>query len=115
MTTALHVVQPPDYGCPPWCEVGADHPGNDGRRGPFWHHADRCVPYRAAEQFIAGGARHRNPLGVDLERTGDGPLRIVLSAEDEPRPVLLELTVPEAAALARALLELTGLARRGKD
>jgi hypothetical protein len=109
--TALHVVRPPGYGCPPWCEVGAGHPGCDGPEGPFWHHADRCVPVRAFEQFIVGGQKHRNPLGVSLERDGGGPLRVVLCAEDEPRPVLVVLTVPEAMALARALRELTGLAR----
>jgi hypothetical protein len=86
---------------------------SDGRDadGPYHHSADRFVPYRAAEAFILQGEKCRNPLGVSLERTGDGPVRVVLSNEEEQVPVLLELTVAEAGALARALGELTGMAR----
>jgi hypothetical protein len=99
---------PEYYGCPEWCEV-ADHEDCDGADGPWYHSAPRCVPYRAADVFILGGEKCQNPLGVSLERTGDGPPRVVLCNEDEPVPVLLELTVAEAAALAAVLHELTAL------
>jgi hypothetical protein len=110
--TALRVVAPRGYGCPDWCEVGGGHESNDGAGGPFWHTASRSVPYRAAVQFIVAGEKCRNPLGVTLERAGDGPAGIVLCNEDEPVPVLVNLTVAEAADLAARLTELVTLARR---